>query len=162
MKRFSSSWPRYPGEDQIPNREGYEFIGWGERVTDELGNITIRAQWRYVGPSGPTTPTGPTDPTPGDSDTDDDSDPDPDPDPTPVRRVTVNVPDAPTPLAEIGETPVPLASNPSDLIDIFDDDVPLAGGAQTGNNDALWYLLAALSLAGLGLVKLLEKKNTTK
>ena len=153
---------RYPGEDQIPNREGYEFIGWGERVTDELGNITIRAQWRYVGPSGPTTPTGPTDPTPGDSDTDDDSDPDPDPDPTPVRRVTVNVPDAPTPLAEIGETPVPLASNPSDLIDIFDDDVPLAGGAQTGNNDALWYLLAALSLAGLGIVKLLEKKNTTK
>ena len=151
---------RYPGEDQIPNREGYEFIGWGERVTDELGNITIRAQWRYVGPSGPTTPTGPTDPTPGDSDTDDDSDPDPDP--TPVRRVTVNVPDAPTPLAEIGETPVPLASNPSDLIDIFDDDVPLAGGVGTGNNDALWYLLAALSLAGLGLVKLLEKKNTTK
>lgn len=153
---------RYPGEDQIPNREGYEFIGWGERVTDELGNITIRAQWRYVGPSGPTTPTGPTDPTPGDSDTDDDSDPDPDPDPTPVRRVTVNVPDAPTPLAEIGETPVPLASNPSDLIDIFDDDVPLAGGVGTGNNDALWYLLAALSLAGLGIMKLLEKKNTTK
>ncbi len=146
-----------------PTRPGYTFTEWGKPDVDpKTGNITIRAQWNPNDPGpgpgpGPVGPTGPTGGTDDGSDTDSDSDPDPDPTPA-----TINVPDAPTPLAEIGETPVPLASNPSDLIDIFDDDVPLAGGAQTGNNDALWYLLAALSLAGLGIVKLLEKKNTTK
>ena len=86
--------------------------------------------------------------------------PDPDPDP---EDPTVEIPDEPTPLVDIPDAPVPLMEQPQDdLIDIFDDDVPLAGGLPTGNEDAVWYLLAAFSLMGLGLLKLLQKKSEAK
>ncbi len=103
------------------------------------------------------------DPDPEDPDPEDPTPDDPDPEDPDPEDPTVEIPDEPTPLTDIPDELPPLANQPQDdLIDIFDEDVPLAGGLPTGNEDAVWYLLAAFSLMGLGLVKLLQKKSEAK
>lgn len=129
-------------------------------VTKIEGNVNAAQNVTYnyytlelPDPEDPT----PEDPTP-EYPTPDAPDPDPDPD-----EPTVEIPDEPTPLADIPDDPVPLMEQPQDdLIDIFDDDVPLTGGLPTGNGDSVWYLFAVFSLAGLGFIKLLEKKSEAK
>ncbi len=134
------------GEINVP--EGYTSV----TTTNEDGTVvTITNTYRRPVTPPPEQP----DPTPDPEPT---PDPDPDPDPDP-EDPTYEVPDEPTPLTEIPDTPPPLSELPQeDLLDIFDEDVPLAGGIGSGNNDAVWYLLALFSLAGLGLLNLLEKK----
>ena len=103
------------------------------------------------------------DPDPEDPDPEDPTPDDPDPEDPDPEDPTVEIPDEPTPLTDIPDELPPLANQPQDdLIDIFDEDVPLAGGLPTGNEDAVWYLLAAFSLMGLGLLKLLQKKSEAK
>ncbi len=53
---------------------------------------------------------------------------------------------------DIPEEPVPL----SDLVDIFDEEIPLASVPQTGVNNTPWSLMVA---AGLALAAVLGKKN---
>ena len=54
---------------------------------------------------------------------------------------------------DIPEDPVPL----SDLVDIFDEEIPLASVPQTGVNNTPWSLMVAA--AGLALAAVLGKKN---
>ncbi len=54
---------------------------------------------------------------------------------------------------DIQEEPVPL----SDLVDIFDEEIPLASVPQTGVNNTPWSLMVAA--AGLALAAVLGKKN---
>ncbi len=87
----SISQDLYPAD---PTREGYEFTGWTEPVTDDNGNITITATWDPV--DEPDEPDEPTPPAPTDPVT---------PPPT--------IPDTPTPLdpgETISDQEVPLAN----------------------------------------------------
>lgn len=112
-----------------------------------------------------------------DADADDDSDADADAD----ADSDADVPDEPTPLTNIPTVPVPLANVPVEdtlteivdedvplaglpsrrgsLVDIFDEDVPLANVPKTGDISDTWYLIAALSAAGLLCVAVWDRKK---
>ena len=65
-------------------------------------------------------------------------------------------------LTEISDEDVPLAGLPSRrgaLVDIFDEDVPLANVPKTGDISDMWYVIAALSAAGLLCLAALDRKK---
>ncbi len=65
------------------------------------------------------------------------------------------------PVVIINDEPTPLTNAPeaeNDLVDIFEEDVPLADMPGTGNNSAWWYLIALLSGLGLFVLQVLERK----
>ncbi|MBD5099571.1 MAG: LPXTG cell wall anchor domain-containing protein [Clostridiales bacterium] len=70
----------------------------------------------------------------------------PDPDPEP-----------PTPEEEIPDVDIPLGEPPEE--EIPDEEVPLGNVPQTGDNSAIWYVLAVLSVSGLAVLALVEKRK---
>ncbi len=67
----------------------------------------------------------------------------------PTTPEPVIIVDEPTPLAELPE---------DDLVDIFDENVPLADGPDTGSHNAVWYLVAIFSMAGFAGLSIWERK----
>ena len=87
--------------------------------------------------------------------------PDPDPEPpTPDPD-----PEPPAPEEEIPDVDVPLGEPPEEEpdeepeVEIPDVDVPLGNVPQTGDNSAIWYVLAVLSVSGLAVLALVEKRK---
>ncbi|RKI91975.1 doubled motif LPXTG anchor domain-containing protein [Parablautia intestinalis] len=117
----------------------------------------------------------------GDDDADADDDSDADADADADSDADADVPDEPTPLTDIPTAPVPLTNIPVEetlteisdedvplaglpsrrgaLVDIFDEDVPLANVPKTGDISDMWYVIAALSAAGLLCLAALDRKK---
>lgn len=91
-------------------------------------------------------------PAPVDPDPTPDPTPDPDPEPDPDPDPEVEIPDVDVPLAEPDIEPEP-------EVEIPDVDVPLSDVPQTGDNSGIWYVLAALSVSGLAVLALVEKRK---
>lgn len=126
---------------------------------DENNQICATRTWRDEGPDYY-----------GDDDDDDDDDivigdddDDDDDDGTELGDDDVpltELPEGDVPQSDIHEENVPLAdAEQEEIVDMIDEEVPLAEVPATGDSSALWLMLTALSGSGLVGLKLFEKKR---
>ncbi|MBR5571227.1 MAG: LPXTG cell wall anchor domain-containing protein [Oscillospiraceae bacterium] len=138
-----------------PTRDGLDLIGWKyakdnnpeslsmagsgkyEEGTPATESIRLIAQWGTI----------------GDEIDDDDDDDD---------KPTVVIPDAPIPTDPAPETDGPETSDETpaeEIVDVPEENVPLADVPKTGDMSALWLALSALSGTGLAGVSALNRKK---
>ena len=145
--------------------------GWTETAVtvttvqqnDREWEVTWEKNYTYPDPEGPDTPETPDVPdtpeTPEQPETPD----------TPEEPKVPDIPKEEPPVEDVPETDVPKTDIPTEtpdepLVVIPDEEVPVADVPKTGDDSGLWYLLLAVSLAGLavmGCVEIRDRKKTT-
>ncbi|CAK7031612.1 MAG: hypothetical protein MEBIL_04002 [Bilophila sp.] len=140
--------------------------GWTETAVtvttvqqnDREWEVTWEKNYTYPDPETPDTPETPDEPD------------EPDTPDTPDTPDEPEAPDTPTeepPVEDVPETDVPKTDIPTETPDepvvvIPDEDEPVADVPQTGDDSGLWYLLLAVSLAGLAIMGCLEIRDRRK
>lgn len=137
--------------------------GWTETAVtvttvqqnDREWEVTWEKNYTYPDPETPDTPETPDEPD------------EPDTPDTPEEPETPDTPTEEPPVEDVPETDVPKTDIPTEtpdepLVEIPDEDVPVADVPQTGDDSGLWYLLLAVSLAGLAAMGWLEIRDRRK
>ena len=75
-----------------------------------------------------------------------------------VRPTGRNTPPAPVAAAYIDDEGVPLAASADELIEILDEEVPLADAPETGDNSIIYVLMSLISLCGISLLMMKRKE----